>query len=241
MPYPMKYNQTSQSISEDAEAWDNGSAEDTVRNNFIIPEIRIIFEKYKPMQILDIGTGTGYIPRTLQKALTYSAQWTLLDVNLERLAFASHHKPPSMHMTCVAGDLSALNFTACKFDSALLTFTLLEVENPTAMIEGAIDLLADRGFLVVAMPDGWKDVLTAAADDMNLPTRFLTEAVTLPKIDKFTGSPYPFSTMRIESLITTALRHNCVLETLEQGGPQGEVYMLVFRRKQGTSSAASYG
>ena len=237
----MNYNQTDQSISGEAKAWDNGSAEDDVRNNFIIPEILNLFKKYEPKQILDIGTGTGYIPRKLQQALTYSAHWTLLDLNIERLAFAKRHKPPSMQMTCIPGDLSALDSTSCKFDSALLTFTLLEVENPTAMIEGAINLLADRGFLVIAMPDGWKDVLTAASDDRNLPARFLTEAVTLPKIDKFTGSPYPFSTMRTETLITTALRHNCVLESLEQGGPHGEAYMLVFQRKQDTNSAAAYG
>ena len=233
----MHHNQTEVPISGDAQSWNIGSTEDPVRNNFIIPEIQKLFEKHRPKKILDIGTGTGYVPRRLQEGLTYSAHWTLLDLNSERLEFAKLYKPPSMQMTFVPGDLTALNSTACKFDSALLTFTLLEIENPTAMIEGAIDLLADKGLLVIAMPDGWKDILTASLDDSSLPQRFLTEAIKLPKIDKFTGCSYPFSTMRIETLITTALRHDCVLETLEQGGPQGEVYMLVFCKKQAGNSA----
>jgi trans-aconitate methyltransferase len=241
MPDPMIYDQAQMPVSDDAESWDNGSANDAVRNVFLIPEIQRLFEIHKPDTIIDIGTGTGYIPRSLHNNLNYIARWTLLDLNAERLAFAENHKPHSMQMACIAGDLSTLDSTANAFDCALLTFTLLEVENPAAMIAGAIDLLADGGFLVIAMPDGWRDVLTAGSDDSALPQQFLTQAVKLRKIDKFTGSPYPFSTMRIETLITTALRHDCVLETLEQGGPQGEVYVLIFRKKRLAKSATSYG
>ena len=60
--------------------------------------------------------------------------------------------------------------------------------------------------------------------------RLLKDTVSLHKIDKFTGAPYPFYAMRTESLISIVLELGCTLETLQRGGPHDEVYVLGFRK-----------
>lgn len=226
--------------SEAALAWDDGCRADPIRNQFLVPKLIALLTQERPATILDVGTGTGYIPRQLDGFLEHRPEWTLVDTDPERMEVAAQRKPPRMRMQDIVGSIDTLNLPPEAYETVLLTFTLLESENPAAMLAITASLVAESGLFIIAVPDGWQDILTASDGSLALCRRFLNETVELPKIDKFTGSPYPFFAMRIETLIATVLRNQCVLEALEQGGPQGEVYMLVFRKKCGTTSATSY-
>ena len=214
----------------EAQAWEAGCSSDPIRNQFLIPNLVDLFTRERSTKILDVGSGTGYIPRKVDGMLGYRPEWTLVDTDPQRMSVATSSKPPEMQMLGVVGRIDSTELECSAYDAVLLTFTLLEAEKPALMLEDITSLVAVNGLLVVAVPDGWKDIIDASNGNLTLSQRFLKTSVELPKIDKFTGSPYPFCMMRIESLISTVLQRQFVLEVLEQGGCDGDVYMLVFRK-----------
>jgi ubiquinone/menaquinone biosynthesis C-methylase UbiE len=217
---------------EDSEAfaWEVGCRTDPIRNQFLIPKLARLLARENSAKILDVGTGTGYIPRQLHDLLNHCPEWTLVDTDPERMKVATAYKAPEMRMHGIVGSIASTKLANDVYDAVLLTFTILEAEKPAEMLADTIRLVAANGILVIAIPDGWKDIMDASDSCPTLAQRFLKKTVRLRKIDKFTGSPYPFFMMRIESLIAVVLQHQCVLESLEQGGSDGEVYMLVFRK-----------
>lgn len=215
----------------EALAWDDGCHSDTARNHFLIPRIADILMRERPSSILDVGAATGYIPRSLQARLDYLPEWTLLDVDGQRLAIAEHRKPANMRLSLINGSMADAIGPGRLFQAVLVTFTLLETPDAAAMITSAASALARNGLLIIAVPDVWKDVVIAAQQQPRLLEEFLSGSVELPKTDKFTGEPYPFYALRIESLLATALAQLCVLECFECGGEDQEIILLVFRKQ----------
>lgn len=215
----------------DALAWEKGCRADLMRNEFLIPTLIELFRIERPSAILDIGTGTGYIPRSIHDGLDYRPAWTLVDLDVERLRFMEQCKPKGMQVTCVGGSVSDAIPPMSEFAAVLLTFTLLEANDVSAMLASAIKLVADGGLLIIALPDVWRDVLAADEQDQNLSKRFLEQQVALTKTDKFTNGSYPFNAIRNESVITIVLRQFCILERLIRGGPEEGVFLFVFRKR----------
>lgn len=214
-----------------AVAWDDGCAQDRVRNEFIIPELTALIATDRPSSILDIGAGTGYISRAVDRQLDYRPKWVLVDLDEDRLQIASERKPANMQMLCVVGDAAVIRGFEHSFEAAVISFTLLETERAGAIVAYAASALVSGGMLILAIPDVWVDVLADPQKARERAQRLLSGTVSLSKIDKFTGAPYPFHAMRTESLITLVLEHACALETLRRGGPRGEVYVLGFRKR----------
>ena len=226
----------SESACSEAVRWDDGCRSDSVRNQFLIPFLVTLFAEQRPSTILDIGTGTGHIPRSVDVALPFRAQWTLIDINEERLRLARLLKPLEMQLDANNADINALAATGEKYEAVMLTFTLLESSDYEGMIASAAALTANSGLLIIAIPDVWRDILDPAQEFATLGSEFIEGFVQLSKIDKFTGDPYPFNAMRTEKLISTVLKRSFVLEQLEQGGPGGEVHLLIFRKAEDTST-----
>ena len=225
-------NIQSESLRKQAIAWDDGCASDPIRNEFVVPESAALIARYRPHRILDIGAGTGYIARAIDILLNYRPEWVLIDLDEERLKVAQERKPDSMRMQCVVGDAIEVRDLDDTFQAVIITFTLLEAESVGAILEAAVSFLADDGILILAVPDVWADVIADPQEAKERSRRMLNETVSLHKIDKFTGQPYPFHAMRTESLISLVLERACILETLHKGGPQGDVYVLGFRKQR---------
>lgn len=224
----------------EAVAWDDGCAVDSVRNEYIIPFLVKLLTRERKPTILDIGTGTGYIPRSVDTMLTYRPHWTLVDTEPNRILVAEQRLPSDMQCTCLIGDIARIAGSGRTFDAVLLTFTLLETRDAEVMLDWAIQSLSEDGVLVVVIPDVWRDALAAAQIDPSVPHRLLDEAIDMRKIDKFTGSSYPFFALRTETLISTVLKFACVLENLLAVGCQNEAFLLIFR-KQASSGECEGG
>ncbi|GLV25641.1 class I SAM-dependent methyltransferase [Sphingobium sp. TomTYG45] len=226
----------SEHVCSEAVRWDEGCRSDAMRNEFLIPLLTQLFAEQRPSTILDIGTGTGHIPRSVDGALPFRAQWTLIDINEERLKLARLLKPSEMQLETYNADISAIAATGEKHHAVMLTFTLLESDDCEGMIANAAALTATGGLLIIAVPDVWRDILDPAQEFATLGNQFVSGFVQLSKIDKFTGDPYPFNAMRTEKLISSVLKQSFALEQLEQGGPNGEVYLLVFRKLEAANA-----
>lgn len=220
----------SEQVCSEAVRWDDGCRSDAVRNQFLIPVLTKLFTEHRPSTIMDIGTGTGHIPRSVDITLSFRAKWTLIDINEERLRLARLLKPLEMQLEAYNADINALAATGEQHQAVMLTFTLLESDDCEGMIASAAALTATGGLLIVAVPDVWRDIVDPAQEFATLGGQFIKGYVQLSKIDKFTGDPYPFNAMRTETLISSVLKRSFALEQLEQGGPNGEVYLLIFRK-----------
>jgi SAM-dependent methyltransferase len=217
--------------SENSKRWEVGCSTDPVRNHFLIPNLARILDASKPRRILDIGTGTGYIPRITDDNLSYRPVWTLVDTDSSRLLIAKRKAGTRMHAEFIESDINSQTFDE-PFGAVLVMFTLLEIEDLNSLIERLPSFVVDGGLLVVSLPDAWADVIGYASSEPGKISEFLSGQTSIPKIDKFTNEGYPFKAVRIEHIISRVLRSGFRLEELaENDGGSAKIYLLVFRRR----------
>jgi SAM-dependent methyltransferase len=72
-----------------------------------------------PLRILDIGTGSGDLPRALTHTRGRSIRWTAIDLHAQSAALARE-----AGLVVARADALCLPFAAATFDAALLTLTL---------------------------------------------------------------------------------------------------------------------
>lgn len=214
----------------EAERWEEGCKSDQVRNNFVVPHLVRLLRGFDAKSILDIGAGTGYIAREVDKLLFNRPQWTLLDANAQRLQLAVDLAPANMLLETRPANIFTAQFSV-PFDVIIATFTLLEITELDRLIGMMPALVRPGGLLLIGQPDAWVDVVDASEQDLASARAFLVGAVDLRKIDKFTGEPYPFRAVRIEHLISVILASGFELVELNEweSGAKG-VYVLAFRR-----------
>ena len=219
----------------EADAWEQGCAQDSIRNNFIIPLLAKLVEVERPHRILDLGTGTAYISRKIDERISYRPEWIGLDRNPERLKLANSLKSPEMKFQSVLADIDDDIAHFSSIDLVLVIFTLLELPNPSSTIRSISTLLGSGGMLVIALPDVWRDAFEMNGRTSGSLDALLEGGIDLAKVDKFTGRPYPFYAKRIEHLIANVLGCSFALEALRQGGNAGDVFLLAFRKLGDTS------
>lgn len=213
-----------------AEKWDLGCQADHVRNGFVIPELVRILSKVRPATILDVGAGTGYVAREINHQLDYLPSWTLVDTDVERTTFAKSRASDLMVQEIIEKDIMSLPDGA-RYDAVLVTFTLLEIDDIETCVAKLRLLMKPEAVLAVALPDAWVDVIAQSPSDPTLIERFMVDRVSIPKNDKFTGTPYPFDAIRAEFLIGLVLRTGFALEEIKRSsGANAGVFMLTFRR-----------
>lgn len=216
----------------EASRWEEGCKSDIVRNQFVAPNLARLLDLYRPASILDIGTGTGYVPRVVDSHLSYRPDWTLLDKDVFRLAVAERLRGPAMQSVTVAADIFEHRFRT-PFSAALATFTLLEIEDSDRLIGLLPQLVSGGGLLLLSLPDAWRDVLRHSSRDPTSVNEFLLGRTSVPKIDKFTQEAYPFQAVRLEHLISKVLASGFRLfELVEGDGDQAGVYILAFQRRE---------
>jgi SAM-dependent methyltransferase len=215
----------------EATRWEHGCQLDDVRNHFIAPHVTRLIEQYRPASILDVGTGTAYLPRVIDQSLSYRPHWTLIDLNSSRLALAEQLVGPAMQAVTVVADILSYQ-CAARFDAVLTTFTMLEIADADRFVQALPALLNEDGLFIVSLPDAWPDVLAHGASDANVVQAFLSGSVALPKVDKFTGDSYPFQATRTETLISRVLAEGFSLFELIESQRDRGTYLLAFHRRR---------
>ena len=84
----------------------------TIQNNCAERLTNLLTEKwpdFQPATILDLGTGTGYMPALLQTRFP-NCQFTLNDMSPEMLAYAQEKLGSSAQIQCQLGDIESTNF-----------------------------------------------------------------------------------------------------------------------------------
>lgn len=215
-----------------AERWEQGSTQDPMRNRFVVPALARLIDAERPSTILDIGAGTGYVARHVDRHLRYRPTWTLIDLNPERLRLAETYRPAEMKLECLTGNVFDWPWQVGRFEAVLITFTLLEIEDIDRLCGLISDYTSQGALLAVTMPDAWIDVLEYAGEDPSIVRRYVEGPVEIPKLDKFTGEQYPFKATRIEDLIGRVLKAGFSLVALEHGRVATQsAFVLSFRRR----------
>ena len=203
-----------------------------MRNDFLIPNLTRHLALERPEQILDIGSGTAYVPRKIDDCLDYSPQWTLIDIDKARMAVALQNQPSSMQAQLVIADCLTHEFGR-KFDAAMAIFTILEFEDLSVFIARLPGLIRSGGLLLVCIPDAWADVIGHPSVGNETIHKFLEGQASLNKIDKFTNEAYPFQAVRIEILISRVLASGfSLIELTESEAEQTRAYLMAFRRNE---------
>lgn len=213
------------------EKWDDGCKTHNVRNQFVIPKLVELIDKFKPSRILDIGTGTGYIARSVDESVNVELHWTLIDMDAERINFTESNMPASVNFNTSLIDFTKNEIESGPFDFVLLLFTLLELNLNLELFSKVSKLTSDGGLVVIAMPDSLEDVLKAATTDPSLLTNFVDGRCILGKVDKFTGEHYPFKAHRFEYIVQLMLYSSFSLDRMYSYKNDGkETFMLVFKK-----------
>lgn len=218
-------------MNSEAQRWEEGSRSDPIRNDFVIPILARWIEADRPVTILDIGAGTGYIARQIDIRLRFRPAWTLVDLNRERPDLAERCRPADMVLERLVGNVFDWPWEVGRFEAVLITFTLLEIADINRLCGLISKHMPEGALLAVTMPDAWVDVVEHSSRDPDVVRRYVDGPVEIPKVDKFTGERYPFRTTRMEDLLGRVLKAGFSLTDLEHGrlGPQS-AFVLGFRR-----------
>lgn len=218
--------------NSDAENWDTGSQNDIVRNDFVIPRVADFLNTYQPATILDVGAATGYIARKVDGRLNYKPNWVLFDHCAPYLKFALEHLPKGMLAKAIQGDFLDLPVSFGQYEALLLSFTLLEVSDIDRAVNAISANCKNDGVVIIVLPDAWNDVLAASHDDPDIAKLFLANTVEIQKIDKFTGTKYPFNARRLELWVHKIMLSGFTLDRFEIGNfDNGNTYIMVFQKQ----------
>jgi len=212
--------------------WDRGCASDAVRNGFLVPNIVAFLDQARPDSILDVGSLTGFMARTISDKLTYSPDWTLLDRDPAAIEYAKAKLPSGMKVRFANAPLETWDSSE-RFGAALLTFTLLEVQDQERTLKQIASRVGPNGHLLLALPDCLEDVIAEAESESSLEIlhEFVQADVELPKVDKFTGEPYPFRARRSTRVISDTLAAGFALIDLIRDASISEgTFLMNFRR-----------
>ena len=214
-------------MTNDATKWNNGCKEDKTRNLFIIPLLTKILTYFKPLKISDVGTGTAYIAREVDKRLQYSAVWTVIDIQEDRLKFAVSQKPRNMKMQTQKVSFLEVSDVGLKFDAIIFIFTLLEMDINKKFFSQIATLLNDDGIACITIPDSLKDIYDSDTAALSLLGNYLDNKCVLDKIDKFTEKKYPFKAHRFEHIVESMIQVGLDLVYMKI---EYETFLLVFKK-----------
>ena len=229
------------SFLRDPAAWDRACAQDPVRNEIVLPHLARILKDSGLRQVLDIGSGTGYLTRRLSaEPWASEIRWTLVDVRPELLDFAMASVPSGIEAARLEFDLVDTQAdvpTERKGDFGFLAFTALEMPFSAAVARNLLNLLVPGGELTIYLPDALADVMTAVtlAKDPEPLAEYVAGHTSLEKTDHFTRTPYAFHANRLEFVIHLMLAAGFSLEALDMPvrpeRPSERIFCLRFRRR----------
>jgi len=214
-----------------ADKWDDGCKEDEVRNEFVIPKLVQLINEMRPSQVLDIGTGTGYIVRSVDACVRQKPEWTLIDMDEERIAFAVKEMSQSVNFKVYTKNFMEDEIQGGPFDFVLLLFTLLELDLKMELFSKVKQLTSENGYVVITMPDSLEDVLKSAVKTPSLLSDFVKGRCVLGKVDKFTEEEYPFKAHRFEYIVQLMLQSSfSLIKMFSHMNGDNETFMLVFKK-----------
>lgn len=227
----------SEPLSLDPEKWDVGCRRDPVRNEFVIPTVRAYIHERRVKRAIDVGCGTGYLPRMLaMDPLTERVQWTLLDRNAAMLAYASRYFPNGADVQYITANAEAYSGErhAWVHDLGICAYTMLEVDD-LELFAHALWLLVPSGTLLVFLPDAVPDIVRHYLSEKTSPDVSNLYDVThqLRKIDGFTGRAQTFLARQAVDFVEALVSDDTVLEkVISYRSPQGSRHFcLVFTQR----------
>lgn len=218
----------------DAELWEKGCSEDEVRNRFVIPSIANFLIGLNIQRVIDVGSGTGYIARQIHEGGLNTINWTLVDIDDDRLALSRQLTPDDMSVVAISCDAFDLSQDWSEHCAVLLVFTLAEVRLTNEVLD-AIDrmLKSEEGVVVVIIPDALTDIVKIPdpAERLSKLKEYSSGLGELDKVDKFTGAPYPFYFARPEKIIESFVNRQYSLVRLNSYfDGERRVFALLFQR-----------
>lgn len=229
----MPSNIPENALTSENDLWEQGYLDNPVRNQFIIPEVARLFNSEIPGTVLDVGCGTGYMAREIDRRVKHSIHWTLLDTDAERIRFAEANRPSGFSGQILNDTLASVAKSEQEFSSILVSFTLLEIGATPENVDLLVGLCRPGGLIVVALPDVIVDVWKSFSKrgEPNFPD-FIEQPVALAKVNAFTGTRYPFVAERLDSIILKFISGGMVLEhMIRRNFDEEGFFLLAFRRR----------
>ncbi len=226
--------------ARDPDAWEQGCTTDKVRNEVVVPHLAGVLCSSRARSVLDLGSGTGYVTRTLARApWAAGISWTLVDIDESLLRFALTSMSSSWAVATLVHDLAgAAPPSEIHGDVAFAVFTTLELQITPQLAKNLRAMLNPAGTLLLYLPDVLADVHATPAPKETL-AAFLTGHAVLEKLDHFTNAHESFHATRLEQLLSVLLAGGLTLTRLEilpRSDREENIYCLAFQNASSTPS-----
>ena len=218
-------------INVEALRWEEGCRKDVVRNQFIIPEMAALISSLRPKSVLDVGSGTAYVPRQIHTATRPQVRWSLVDLSDSRMNLARNLVEPDQHVEFIAKDIFTVPTSELKSDVVLLCNSIMEMPLDSSQTAHLASIPNESGHIIIFMPDPLSDILSyEKVKTLGMLEAYISADLKLDKVDKFTGKPYPFIAHRPATIIMKIMAEGYNLVMVKRSNIGGGYFLFGFRR-----------
>lgn len=197
--------------------WEKFCREDVVRNQLIVPFIVEQIAQLKPLSVIDIACGTGYVSaKILIEEGLKPLCWRLLDFNGQMIDFAYNRLKHLPFVERHHADLRNKNeiLPIPPSDLAFVCLSLLELKVDYSVAKNLLTLANPTGSLLIIIPDLLADI-ASSRDSANHLEQYIDGYCELTKMERDFGGHYPFCANRIEFFISSVLAAGAYLKSMD--------------------------
>lgn len=140
-----------------------------------------------------------------------------------------------MSLSTINSNFIDKNFSK-KFELAILSFTLLEVDKIEPIVNKLNEILQKESYVFVIIPDVLLDIFSTSEKLIYNLENYIEGTAILNKVDKFTDSCYPFNAHRVEHIILQFVTNIGSLISFKKfSKADSSTFLMIFKKMAGTN------
>ncbi len=212
--------------------WHSYVKKDLIRNQFVIPYIVEIVNKFEIKSVIDIGSGSGYVAAEVSRLLDKNISILCIDKSGRNINFSKTIYKNINGLSFEKGSFEDI-IIKDTFDLSLLVFTLVDFKINNSFIEKIALHTTSNGYSLIVIPDFLSDILEM--NSLNLLVSYLNNSsVELGNKEICHKFSIPFVANKTEKIVEFMYSNNFTLVDFKniKYKKDKRFYILLFKLKE---------
>ena len=212
--------------------WHYYVKKDLIRNQFVIPYIIELINRFEIKKVIDIGSGSGYVAAEVSRLVENKITLFCIDKSGRNINFSKKTYDNVNGLTFVKGSFENLIIKDI-YDLSLVVFTFVDFKINNSFIKKISLHTSNNGYSLIVIPDFLSDILEM--NDRDLLISYLNNSsVELGNKEICRKFSIPFVANKTEKIIELMYLNNFTLIDFKNIKYKSDkrFYILLFRSKK---------